>query len=225
MPGLYKVKVELSRFDPEREEPRYRQQVEVDVEGESTLLDILLTIQEQIDPTLAFDFGCRFKNCGLCGIMVNGTPRLACLTKVNEDEEKLTIAPLANFPVVRDFVIDRGPLLNLLEKAECYPSDGETPIDVIPEQAVFVEFSKCRECLLCMALCDQFGNNGADFGGPFIFVRLAQLQLDPRDKKDRGSQALSFGIDRCKDCGGCSCRFGVPIKKAIAILSGGQPLS
>ncbi|MDY6973467.1 MAG: 2Fe-2S iron-sulfur cluster-binding protein [Thermodesulfobacteriota bacterium] len=218
MPGLHKVKVELNRFDPEREEPHYKQQVEVDLQAESTLLDILLAVQEKIDPSLAFDFGCRFKNCGLCGIMVNGEPRLACLTKVKGDEEKLSIAPLENFPVVRDLVIDRGPFWELFEKSEPYPSDGETPIDVIPEMNIFAEFSKCRECLLCMALCNQFGNGGANFGGPFIFVRLAQLYLDPRDKQDRVSQALSLGIDRCRDCGGCSCRFGVPIKKAIDIL-------
>lgn len=40
-------------------------------------LDVLLQAQATTMPELAFRFGCRARNCGVCTININGKPRIA----------------------------------------------------------------------------------------------------------------------------------------------------
>ena len=73
-----------------------------------TVLDVVTHIQRRLDPTLAYRFACRVGMCGSCAMTVNGQPRWTCRTHVANVEKngKLTIAPLAHLPIVRDLVTD-----------------------------------------------------------------------------------------------------------------------
>ncbi|MGE5576918.1 MAG: 4Fe-4S dicluster domain-containing protein [Syntrophothermus sp.] len=78
----------------------------------------------------------------------------------------------------------------------------------------------CTECLCCLAACPRYHYEDPSFGGPYLFVKLAQLHSDPRDAADRRKQAWEMGIGECEGCGKCYCPNGVDIfKKAIGPLS------
>ena len=47
-----------------------------------SVLDALIWVQQNSDPTLAFRRACRVKMCGTCGVVINGREGLACGTLV-----------------------------------------------------------------------------------------------------------------------------------------------
>src|SRR5215468_4138891 len=73
-----------------------------------TVLDVVTFVQRRLEPTLAYRFACRVGMCGSCAMTVNGVPRWTCRTHVANvvDGDRLTIAPLARLPVIRDLVTD-----------------------------------------------------------------------------------------------------------------------
>ena len=191
----------------------------VPLKADSTVLSALLYISENIDPTLAFRYGCRCTKCGECAVDVDGRPRLACLARARDD---MTVSPLDNLPPVRDLVVDRSPIDKKLSEHRLYvvPNIENALADLsVPEK--YKKLIGCLECYGCLSSCPYFDWRDEGFGGPYVFVRLAQLHLDPRDKHDRLAQASSLGIERCKDCTQCVCVKGIPIRRAaIATLLG-----
>ena len=68
-------------------------------------LDVLLQAQATTLPDLAFRYGCRARNCGLCTIDVNDKPRIACRARVRHGDK---LSPCATFPVLSNLVVRRG---------------------------------------------------------------------------------------------------------------------
>jgi succinate dehydrogenase/fumarate reductase iron-sulfur protein len=201
----------ISRYDPSKDNSPVFKEYRVPMENRSTLLSALIYIHENIDSTLAFRYGCRFKNCGLCGLNVNGNPRLACMTRLKEEME---IVPLNNLPIVRDLVIDRKPFFDSLSRFKPYVVRGTEP-EKEPEVVIFpkehTELMNCRECMICLSQCNEYDYRKMDFGGPLAFIKLAQLHYDPRDTLNRKKMAKELGIDKCKDCKKCYCPVGINI--------------
>lgn len=65
------------------------QEYELLVRPEDTLLDCLLTIKRDIDPTLAFRYSCGHGMCGSDAVAVNGTPTLLCTAQVQDWVQRL----------------------------------------------------------------------------------------------------------------------------------------
>src|SRR2546421_10712035 len=77
---------------------------------ETTVLDALVEIQREQDPTLAFRYACRVGMCGSCAMVVNGRERWACRTRLTLlDGGDVTVRPLYHFPLLRDLVVDMTP--------------------------------------------------------------------------------------------------------------------
>lgn len=212
-----RVKLKVKRMTYEKKS--YWQEYELEMAGwKPRVLEVLQKVYLEQDSGLAFSYGCRYKRCGMCGMIINGKPRLACIT---EATEFLTLEPLHNLPVIRDLVIDRGFIWGTLLANKLYVDvtlgynveDFETI--KIPES--YHLLSKCVECLCCVAMCPCYKGD-KQFGGPFLFVKLAQTYSNPKDHLDRLLQAEKLGINRCRYCGKCSCPNGVPIYK-VAITS------
>lgn len=69
------------------------------------VLDALIKIKNEIDPTLAFRRSCREGICGSCAMNINGQNTLACLCKIERaPEQECKIYPLPHTYVVRDLV-------------------------------------------------------------------------------------------------------------------------
>lgn len=183
----------------------------------STLLDALEYIYNHLDPEITFRYGCRYNRCGLCGVMVNGKPRLAC--KVNLETVK-AVAPLESLTPLRGLTIDRSTYMNSLRSLRLYIDGNPTdPLGPIDENSLHKNLMHCLECLCCNASCHKANCDPSEFPGPYAFVKLCQLHLDPRDALDRLEQAEKIGIQECIHCRQCICPNGIRLQEAIKRLS------
>ena len=79
------------------------------------VLDALIKIKSEQDPTLTFRRSCREGICGSCAMNINGRNTLACLCYIEPKGEKKSssgdvtkIYPLPHMYVVKDLVPDMG---------------------------------------------------------------------------------------------------------------------
>src|SRR5437762_8795356 len=105
--------VRVFRFDPDKGGDGDFQSFVLDIPKESatTMLDVLLRLQREQDPTIAFRFACRVNMCGSCGMVINGRERLACKTNVADIPRgsEITLRPMNHLPVIKDLVVDMDP--------------------------------------------------------------------------------------------------------------------
>ena len=81
---------------------------EVPFEPGQSVLDGLRWIRINRDPTLAFRFSCLNANaCKECMMLLDGTVVYACLARL--EPRAMTLAPLANKPLIRDLVTEIAP--------------------------------------------------------------------------------------------------------------------
>ncbi len=206
------MKIQVSRFDPDVDVAPRLQEFVIPAAYGRNVLQALIYIYDNVDSTLAFCYGCRLKNCGLCGVSINGKPRLACMTELRDG---MVVEPMAKLPLLRDLMIDRAWLFSTLERLQLYIPDNLPPesFEVLVEPEEHKQLMKCTECLCCLSACPTYRSDEASVGGPFHFVKLAQLHYDFRDPLSRPRQALELGVERCSSCRKCSCPMGVKIYK------------
>ena len=66
--------VRIFRYDPAKggEGMFQSYQLSIDNPETTTILDVLLRIQKEQDPSIAFRFACRVNMCGSCGMVITG---------------------------------------------------------------------------------------------------------------------------------------------------------
>ena len=131
----------------------------VEVDQGMVVLDVIHRIQAKQAGDLAVRWNCKAGKCGSCSMEINGKPRLACMTRMNQfgPDETITVQPMKTFPIVRDLVTDVS--WNYEQNQRIPPfkpvprgADGEHRMmqqDVDRVQ----EFRKCIECFLCQNVC------------------------------------------------------------------------
>ena len=205
--------IKVWRTDDQGSDGRFVEYVVPWIEGE-TVLGALVRIFETQDASLAFRYGCRFRDCGLCGMQISGEDRLSCQVLLEEDTE---IKPLQHMSVIRDLVVDRRPFLDELRKYELTidPSmDLNLPAWKRSEKSKqYYNTCECVECLCCHSMCPHVGDDGHP--GAYIFVKLAQMHYHPLNSKDRVEQAQLNGLENCLDCQLCYCPYGVKIQQNV----------
>ena len=105
----------ITRFDPDKDETPRQQSYEVPVQPDWKVLDALNYIKDEIDGTLSHRWSCRMAVCGSCGMMVNGKPSLTCKDALSSYGDRVEVTPLANFPVVRDLVVELDGFMEKLK--------------------------------------------------------------------------------------------------------------
>ena len=208
----------VHRYSPEHQE-LVTHTYSIPIRKRDTVLQTLLHIYENCDSTLAFRYGCRCSKCGECAVDVDGRPCLACLTHARDG---MKISPLKNLPPIRDLIVDRSVIDQRISSQHLYVyPEVEQALNVMPVPRTYKRLIGCLECYGCVSSCPHFDWRDEQLAGPYVFVRLAQLHLDPRDKKDRRAQAISLGITRCSNCSQCRCVKGIAIRRdAIGTLLG-----
>ena len=113
--------VRIFRYDPVKggEGTFQSYQLTIDNPETTTILDVLLRIQKEQDPSISFRFACRVNMCGSCGMVINGREGLACKTNVCDlpANQDITLRPLNHFPVIKDLLVDMGPFFSKYEDA------------------------------------------------------------------------------------------------------------
>jgi succinate dehydrogenase / fumarate reductase iron-sulfur subunit len=70
------------------------------------VLDALIWIKNNVDPTLTFRRSCREGICGSCAMNIDGTNTLACTKGMDEVKGAVKIYPLPHMQVIKDLVPD-----------------------------------------------------------------------------------------------------------------------
>ena len=165
----------------------------VEVDPGMVVLDVIHRIQARQANDLAVRWNCKAGKCGSCSTEINGRPRLACMTRMNQfrPDETITVQPIKAFPVIKDLVTDVS--WNFEQNKRIPPfqprprdADGQyrmTQKDVDRVQ----EFRKCIECFLCQDVCHVLRDQGRQpaFVGPRFMIGLAALEMHPLDVADR----------------------------------------
>jgi succinate dehydrogenase / fumarate reductase iron-sulfur subunit len=98
---------DVYRYDPDTGANPRLDTYEVDVDSCGPMvLDALIKIKNEIDPTLTFRRSCREGVCGSCAMNIDGTNWLACTRFISETAEPATVYPLNNLRVIKDLIPD-----------------------------------------------------------------------------------------------------------------------
>jgi fumarate reductase iron-sulfur subunit len=209
-----RIALQVMRYRPEREAEPTSQEYEVPLRKDWVVLDGLNYIKDQLDGTLSYRWSCRMGICGSCGMTVNGEPKLTCATFLTDYAPgPVRVEPLANFPVIRDLVVEIGDFLRklsavkpwIVRKEEKPLAEGE--YRQTPEQMdEYKQYSMCINCMLCYAACPVFGLD-PKFIGPAAIALAQRYNLDSRDQGSRERlEILSEheGIWGCTFVGECT---------------------
>jgi fumarate reductase iron-sulfur subunit len=208
-----KKTIVVTRFDPERDEAPRQQRYEIPVEADWKILDALNYIKDHVDGTLSHRWSCRMAVCGSCGMNVDGTPKLTCKEPLANHGDVVEVTPLANFPVVRDLVVELEGFMErfqavkpfILRAKELAVEDG--PTRQSPDELdAFRQFSMCINCMLCYSACPVVATE-PDFIGPAALALGHRYNLDTRDQGQRERNAVlrdEGGVFSCSYAGECS---------------------
>lgn len=203
------IKAKVYRYDPNVDSEPYYKEYDVEWHEWMSVLEVLRFIHEEFEP-MAFDYNCRGGSCGLCTMKVNGTPVFACETPVQENEDIL-IEPLDRFPIIRDVMVDKRPVLArtlsiqpTFNRATPMVNPATMDKDAFLSSAIL---QQCRECMICMTTCPAIETYGFDeYAGPYILTRIAQRYYDDREgmSQERLRTAVNEGLFKCILCGTCT---------------------
>ena len=97
----------IYRYDPEKKENPRLDTYEIDLKKCGPMvLDALIYIKNELDPSLTFRRSCREGVCGSCSMNIDGTNTLACTKNINDVKGDLKIYPLPHMKVIKDLVPD-----------------------------------------------------------------------------------------------------------------------
>ena len=178
----------ITRFDPDKDEVPKTQSYEIECQDDWKVLDAINFIKDEVDPSISHRWSCRMAVCGSCGMMVDGEPKLTCKDALSNYGDTVEVAPLSNFPVIRDLVVELEGFMEKLrdvkpwivrakEKAVEEGTHRQTPAEL----EEFKQFSMCINCMLCYAACPVVTNE-PDFLGPAAIALGHRYSIDSRDE-------------------------------------------
>ncbi len=88
------------------------------------VLDALIKIKNEVDPTLTFRRSCREGICGSCAMNIDGRNRLACISACADAKREIRIYPLPHLPVVKDLVHRPDQLLRAVRRGQALAADA-----------------------------------------------------------------------------------------------------
>ncbi|WP_425060100.1 8-methylmenaquinol:fumarate reductase iron-sulfur subunit [Sporomusa carbonis] len=226
---MRKITYKIERFDGVN---NFVQEYSFPYQPGKTILWGLITIKDSLDPTLAFTAACRSAVCGACAVRVNGQAVLACETPLDAILERfgdtLTIAPIQNFKVIRDLVVDWEPQAARLAEAKTWlqPRDEFDARKGCRQTAAdFKKINTQAACILCGSCaseCSKLSANDQDFLEPFTYSKVWKFVADTRDKSaaERIQAIQDKGLWKCMHCAECitKCPKGLAPGEDIARL-------
>ncbi|MEN9985186.1 MAG: succinate dehydrogenase iron-sulfur subunit, partial [Pseudomonadota bacterium] len=103
---MEKMRFSLYRYNPDKDDKPYMQDIEVEVDPTDVkLLDALVKLKA-VDDTLSFRRSCREGICGSDAMNINGKNGLACVTDLRSLKQPIALRPLPGLPVIRDLIVD-----------------------------------------------------------------------------------------------------------------------
>ena len=193
------------------------------------VLDALIKIKNEIDPTLTFRRSCREGICGSCAMNIDGGNTLACLKPIEDIKGAVNINPLPHMPVVKDLVPDLSQVYAQYRSVKPWmqadtpaPPDAER-LQSREERARLDGMWECILCFCCSTACPSYWWNGDRYLGPAVLLQAYRWIADSRDEAT--GQRLDeledpFKLYRCHTIMNCTdtCPKGLNPAKAIGAI-------
>lgn len=179
---------------------------------------------------IQWEMSCLEEVCGICSMLINGVPRQACSTLIDELEQPIRLEPMGTFPVLRDLIVDREFMFDALKRVRAWiPIDGTHDLGPGPRmnekrRRMAYELSKCFTCGVCLEACPNV-NDKHDFLGPFVFPQIRLKNVHPTGEMNKGEKLEAFmgkgGLQGCGNSQNCVqvCPKGIPITTSIAAVN------
>jgi succinate dehydrogenase / fumarate reductase iron-sulfur subunit len=182
---------EILRYDAAKEAPPWFQAYDVSVPPDTSVLEALLRIQDEQDPSLAFRYSCRGAICGSCAMSVNGRLQLACRVQLkNLASDHVVLEPLPRFEVVKDLVVDMTPFWEKYERIKpwLHADTSREQVGGMSEaqRERIDQYVNCILCGLCQAAC-PVASSSPNFTGPAALAKLYRFLADPRERRPASS--------------------------------------
>ncbi|MBO2454596.1 succinate dehydrogenase/fumarate reductase iron-sulfur subunit [Actinomadura barringtoniae] len=205
-----------------------------DISPDASFLEMLDVLNEELiakgEEPVAFDHDCREGICGMCSLVINGTPHgpekmtTTCQLHMRKfsDGEVIDVEPwrAKAFPVVKDLVVDRSAFDDII-KAGGYitaptgtaPEAHSTPVPK-PDADKAFEAAECIGCGACVAACP---NGSASL---FLGAKVSHLGLMPQGQPERWDRVVDMmeahdeaGFGGCTNTGECTaaCPKGISL--------------
>lgn len=192
------------------------------------VLDALIKIKNEIDPTLTFRRSCREGICGSCSMNIGGINTLACISRIEENNKPTKIYPLPHMYVIKDLVPDMNNFYEQYRSIQPWLQRNDEAGDAKQEHLQTIDEHKkldglyeCILCACCSTACPSYWWNGDKYLGPAVLMQAYRWMIDSRDEKteERLNRIRDpFSVYRCHTIMNCTktCPKGLNPGKAIA---------
>ncbi|TKY49478.1 Succinate dehydrogenase of ubiquinone iron-sulfur subunit 2 [Spatholobus suberectus] len=227
---------QIYRWNPESPSKPELKDYEINLrECGPMVLDALIKIKNDIDPSLTFRRSCREGICGSCAMNIDGRNGLACLTKIPSERAATTVTPLPHMFVIKDLVVDMTNFYNQYKSIEPWlkrksppPVPGKEILQSKKEREKLDGMYECILCACCSTSCPSYWWNPESYLGPAALLHANRWISDSRDEytKER-LEAVNdeFKLYRCHTILNCAraCPKGLNPGKQISHIKSLQP--
>ncbi|XP_076285318.1 succinate dehydrogenase, subunit B (iron-sulfur) [Lasioglossum baleicum] len=221
----------IYRWNPDKpDEKPYMQDYKVDLNACGPMvLDALIKIKNEVDPTLTFRRSCREGICGSCAMNIGGINTLACISKIDSNlSSSSKIYPLPHMYIVKDLVPDLTNFYNQyksiqpwLQRGDGQKAGSKQYLQSVDDRKKLDGLYECILCACCSTSCPSYWWNGDKYLGPAVLMQAYRWIIDSRDNKSK-ERLLQlrdpFSVYRCHTIMNCTrtCPKGLNPGKAIA---------
>lgn len=181
-------KFQIYRWNPDNPEKPELKSYQIDLNDCGPMvLDALIKIKNEIDPTLTFRRSCREGICGSCAMNIDGCNGLACLTKIpTETVDPTMITPLPHMFVIKDLVVDMTNFYNqyksiepwLKRKSKAEPGwEGKEVYQSKKDRAKLDGMYECILCACCSTSCPSYWWNPESYLGPAALLHANRYRF------------------------------------------------
>ena len=215
------------RWSPDDEKNPRVDTYEVDMDNCGPMvLDAVMKIKSDIDPSLTFRRSCREGICGSCAMNMDGKNGLACTKSHSEIDGDIDIYPLPHLKVKKDLIGDLSGLYKQYESIEPWLKTNTKveSVEIIQSKKDREKLDGAYECIMCACCstsCPSYWWNGDKFLGPAVLLQAYRWIVDSRDEERKTrlkKVADELKLYRCHTILNCTsaCPKGLNPAKAIA---------
>lgn len=219
----------IYRWDPEQKAKPYTATYSIDLdECGPMVLDALIKIKNEQDPTLTFRRSCREGICGSCAMNIDGKNTLACLCYIDKSSESTKINPLPHMYVVKDLVTDLTNFYAQYKSIKPWlQADGAAHdlskgeyLQSKEDRKKLDGMYECILCACCSTSCPSYWWAADKYLGPAVLMQAYRWIADSRDKKTKERLEYlddAFKLYKCHTIMNCTktCPKGLNPGKAI----------
>ncbi|XP_032680805.1 succinate dehydrogenase [ubiquinone] iron-sulfur subunit, mitochondrial [Odontomachus brunneus] len=219
------------RWNPDKpDEKPYMQKYKIDLNVCGPMvLDALIKIKNEMDPTLTFRRSCREGICGSCAMNIGGTNTLACISKIDTSTStSCEVYPLPHMYIVKDLVPDLNNFYTQYRSIQPWLQHQDTKemgkqqyLQSVEDRKKLDGLYECILCACCSTSCPSYWWNGDKYLGPAVLMQAYRWIIDSRDTqaKERLEKLKDpFSVFRCHTIMNCTrtCPKGLNPGRAIA---------